>query len=39
MSRPWIEEKQTPKDIIAELTKPRTLNDMISQFEMEEEAD
>lgn len=39
MSRPWIEDKQTPKDAIAELIKPRSLNDMIAQYELEQEAD
>ncbi len=37
MSRPWIEETKTQKDIIAELIKPRSLDEMIAQYERETE--
>jgi hypothetical protein len=39
MSRPWIEEIVKPKDVLAELIKPKTLNDVIREYELEHEAD
>jgi hypothetical protein len=39
MSRPWIEEITNPKDAIAELVRPRTLNEMISEYERESAED
>jgi len=37
MSRPWVEDVQKPKDIIAEMIKPRTLDQMIAEYEHERE--
>lgn len=39
MSRPWIEEPQTRKDIIAELIKPKSLNDVLREFDLEHAED
>lgn len=39
MSRPWIEEAEKPKDIIANLLKPKTLNDVIAEYEVEQAED
>ena len=36
MSRPWIQDDTLPlKDIIAEICRPRTLNEMIDLYETE----
>lgn len=37
MSRPWIEDVVKPKDILAEMMKPKTLNDVIAEFEAEQD--
>jgi hypothetical protein len=39
MSRPWVEEATTPKDIIAELIKPKTLNDVLREHDLEQAED
>lgn len=39
MSRPWIEDIASPKDVLKELVKPKTLNQVIEEYEMEQEAD
>jgi hypothetical protein len=37
MSRPWIEDAIRPKDVLAELLKPKTLNDMLREHELQQE--
>ena len=37
MSRPWVEEIAKPADVIAELLKPKTLNDVLAEYEAEQE--
>jgi hypothetical protein len=39
MSRPWVEEATTTKDIIADLIKPKTLNDVLREHELENAED
>jgi hypothetical protein len=39
MSRPWIEETMKPADSLAELVKPKTLNDVLREYELEREDD
>lgn len=36
MARPWIEETQTAKDVIAELIKPKTFDDVMREYELEQ---
>ena len=37
MSRPWIEEIDKPADVLAEMIKPKTLNDVLREYELEQE--
>jgi hypothetical protein len=36
MSRPWVEDVNTPKNILAELVKPKTFNDVMAEYEQEQ---
>ncbi len=36
MSRPWVEDIVKPKDVLAEMLKPKSLNDVIREFELEQ---
>jgi hypothetical protein len=35
MSRPWVEEIERPRDILAEMIKPKSFNDVMREFESE----
>lgn len=37
MSRPWVEDIVKPKDALAELVKPKTLNDVLREYELEQD--
>lgn len=39
MSRPWIEEVEKPLDVLKELLKPKTYNDVIAEYELEQAED
>lgn len=36
MARPWIEDTQKPKDLIAELVRPRTFDEMMREHDLEQ---
>jgi hypothetical protein len=36
MSRPWMEDPPKPKDIIAEMIKPKSLDQYIAEYELEQ---
>lgn len=35
MSRPWVQEIETPKDIIKELIRPRSISEVVAEYEAE----
>jgi hypothetical protein len=39
MSRPWVEDIVKPKDVLAEMIKPKSFNDVIREFELEQAED
>lgn len=39
MSRPWVEDAPKTKDILKELIKPKTLNDVLHEYELEQQED
>jgi hypothetical protein len=39
MSRPWVEDIEKPKDIIAEMLKPKTFDDVMREYELEHAED
>lgn len=39
MARPWIEDTKTAKDMIAELIKPKTFDEVMHEYELEQAED
>lgn len=39
MSRPWVEEALKTTDVLAEMLKPKTLNDVLAEYDMEQAED